>query len=473
MCARIAVGRPRTSSRASSASNRSPRNACVGAAKLRKRTFSGSEPASAAAASTTTSSTRSASARTIAAAAPSVGCAGSTCCVTKTSLLTCADPRRARACGRRTPRASAASARRTSALRRRAARRASRSERMRTSASASARASPGGTSRPLAPSSTMSGMPPARLPTTGLPRANASIATRGEPFRERRQHERSRSVERGSDLRRLEPLCPRRLLGKVAHELLDELSLVSAPDDPQRRAGHLRRGETPRVDEPLHVLVALEHADEERRRLFRQRNDRTRGERRDVEVRRERRHRLDPELPHEVARERRDRAHRIGMANRSTRRAPADRLEQAPQRRSVEARRGVPVAVHLQQHARTAPREPAPGQDAGRFVRALRDHDLRSERAQLAGDPQGKPEIERRRAGGNELETPVVDRAVCGAREDAQLELVAERIPLACERRVEREPVARATDEEDAGLAHVRAAAISTCSRRPKIVSRS
>ncbi len=42
MCASSPVGRPRTSSRASAASKRRPRSACVGAAKLRKRTFAGS-----------------------------------------------------------------------------------------------------------------------------------------------------------------------------------------------------------------------------------------------------------------------------------------------------------------------------------------------------------------------------------------------------------------------------------------------
>src|SRR5205085_12672219 len=56
-----------------------------------------------------------------------------------------------------------------------------RSESTRTSAAASASGSSGGTSTPLTPSVTRSGMPPVRVATTGRPRQNASITIRGSP----------------------------------------------------------------------------------------------------------------------------------------------------------------------------------------------------------------------------------------------------------------------------------------------------
>ncbi len=46
---------------------------------------------------------------------------------------------------------------------------------------ASAATSPGATRRPVSPSSTLSGMPPARVATTGRPCAIASSVTRLEP----------------------------------------------------------------------------------------------------------------------------------------------------------------------------------------------------------------------------------------------------------------------------------------------------
>src|SRR5437588_5709291 len=85
-------------------------------------------------------------------------------------------------------------------------------------------------------------------------------------FRARRQDEEGRVVERARDLGLRQPLLRARLPRQVAHELFDDRLQRSGPDEAQPRLRHARRGPPPRVGESVDILVALEHADEERLR---------------------------------------------------------------------------------------------------------------------------------------------------------------------------------------------------------------
>ena len=129
--------------------------------------------------------------------------------------------------------------------------------------------------------------------------------------------------------------------------------------------------------------------------------------------------------------------------------------------------------MQLEHDARAAPCKLPRGQRGRSFIGALHEQDLRTKRAQLPRDPK--------RQGG--VEDGAVDTARAKrwrkterrivavgpgrrAREDAQIERLAERIPLASERGIERQPVARPPDEQDARL-H-RAISSSFCSSSPK-----
>src|SRR6266480_3813283 len=89
MWATTAPPRRPGSSRVSAVSNFTPRPALLPARNVLTRQLSGSTPGAALSVRTTTSSTRSASARIFGTVAASAGCAGSTCCVMKTSFAIC------------------------------------------------------------------------------------------------------------------------------------------------------------------------------------------------------------------------------------------------------------------------------------------------------------------------------------------------------------------------------------------------
>ncbi len=147
-------------------------------------------------------------------------------------------PRRGPARARRTPRASRPSARMPRPQRRRAGRRARGRSRSARSRRARPGVSPKSTRNPFTPSSTMSGIPPARVPITARPRANASIATLRQALRGRRQQERARVVERTGERRAARAAGPTsRHAGASSSATVGQRSLA---DEVQLGLGHPR-----------------------------------------------------------------------------------------------------------------------------------------------------------------------------------------------------------------------------------------
>ena len=218
-------------------------------------------------------------------------------------------------------------------------------------------------------------------------------------------------------------------------------------------AGQPRRREAPRVGEPVDVLVALEHADEERATAAPATGvDRT-EERVEIHERRERRRRLDARRSHEPGRVARDRPHGVDAPNRLERDAIGQRRQELPRAGAVEPRRGPPVAVHLEDHRLAAPRR----EHGGRLVRALHEHRVGLERLDLAPGAERQLGPEPRPvellAPRHEPERLVARRrAVARAREHAHVELGRERVELALQVRLERQPVARPPDDQDSRL---------------------
>ena len=75
---------------------------------------------------------------------------------------------------------------------------------------------------------------------------------------------------------------------ELGDELVDELPPGALADNHEPRLGQLSDDETPRRHQPVDVLVGLEHPDEERRRLLRERSNGLGGEGREIDVRHER-----------------------------------------------------------------------------------------------------------------------------------------------------------------------------------------
>ena len=195
-------------------------------------------------------------------------------------------------------------------------------------------------------------MPPMPIATAGRPRRNASISTRPRPSERdgsTRHVASSRAAATSACVRRS---VHARLRRQVADERLDHGPLRAAADDAQPRVRHARRGEPPRAGEAVDVLVELEHADEQRRRLLGQRLRRALEEELEVHERGELARRLDAELAHEARRVGRDRAHRVGAAQAERADGVGERRERAPERRAVEPRGRAPVAVQLDDHLR-------------------------------------------------------------------------------------------------------------------------
>ena len=275
MCATTAAGRGRRTS-----SRRERRLEAQAAAGARPRcetggrgSSPGSAPSTAPSASTTTSSTRAASARIFATVAPSTGLAGSTSWVTKTSLT--APPTRSTSSrrARRTPPgspASASAARRAPAPSRSAS---ARSDEHRTSASASAPRVPGGDEDAvLAVARRCRGCRRRARRRPARPRQNASTTIRGSPSeRDGSTSAVASSIARRDLRRRRATASSGRGPGTRRRDARRRPLIVPRPTRRSCADGHTRRGEPPGLRQHLDRLVALEHADEERRRLRRQR----------------------------------------------------------------------------------------------------------------------------------------------------------------------------------------------------------
>ena len=184
--------------------------------------------------------------------------------------------------------------------------------------------SPGSTSRPLTPSSTRSGIPPTRVPTTGRARQNASTMTRPIPSERDGSTSTVDSSSAARDLRLRETRVPHdppaRLTRRAARRPAATCRSRRAEAAPRGRRAATRR---PRLRQPVHVLVALEDADEERLRLLRQRSRRLLQERVEVHVGRKLVRRLEAELAHDARRVARHRANRVRVPQ--PRNAPPDR----------------------------------------------------------------------------------------------------------------------------------------------------
>ena len=269
MCARRTRGAGRGRARAASAaSKRSPRPARVPQRSRWTRQLAGSAPSTARSASTATSSTRAASARIFATVAPSTGLAGSTCCVTKTASRRRPPRRRALACarayssGRREPR-------RASRPRPRRAARERPVGRTRTSASASAAASSGGTSEAVLAVHDDVGDAAGARADTGRPRQNASTTIRGSPS----ERDGSTSAVASSSAAATSGVgslgVQRTRPGNSATSARRRSVIVPRPTRCSGAAGKPRRSQPPGVGEHVDRLVALEHADEEQARARR------------------------------------------------------------------------------------------------------------------------------------------------------------------------------------------------------------
>ena len=266
-------------------------------------------------------------------------------------------------------------------------------------------------------------------------------------------------VERPNDVGRLESRVPCHAPGEIANERLRDVSVAPVADDAKLALRDARGGEPPRFGDRVDVLVALEDADEQRRRPVRQAGHRRVGERRQLGVGRERADRLDPCLANDPARERRQRANGVRVANRDERSAIREGGDHGSRLRAVEPRPCPPVAVDLDDDGRVAPGEPAACERPERLVRALRQDRVRWSPAQLACDPERQRAVEprpverRQSSAALEQERRVpVGRTPRRGREDTKVESFAERVELPLERRAQRNRVPRAADHEDARL---------------------
>ena len=252
-------------------SKRSPRPTRRRERKRCTRQFRGSTPSTAESASTTSSSTRAASARSFATVAPSTGLAGSTCCVTTTSL-TSGPPwraRRARPPARRTRPPCTPSPPRARGRRPRAAARAPGRRGCARARRRSRPAAPGSTRSPVSSGQTTSGIPPARAPTTARPRQSASSTTRGVPS----EREASSSSHASSSAFTTSGVSSLALPGDLIREVADQPLGDVARAGRRRRAAAVAagtRGAASRHASAIgvDVLVALEDTDVERDRAL-------------------------------------------------------------------------------------------------------------------------------------------------------------------------------------------------------------
>ena len=183
--------------------------------------------------------------------------------------------------------------------------------------------------------------------------------------------------------------------GKVAPQLLDLVELRALTDDHQPRLGKAGCQHAPRARQSLDILVALERADEDHRRLLRQRRHRSFGEGGEVAVRRERdRRRLAADLLDELPCEGRDRARRVGAPHGPLCEPVDHHGHEPPRARAVGARERPPVTVHLDDHGRATAREPPAREGGGADDRVGGDDRVRRESPDLIADAQRQPQVE-------------------------------------------------------------------------------
>ena len=276
------------------------------------------------------------------------------------------------------------------------------------------RGSPGGTSSPLrrprrCPGSRRRARRRRRAAAERLHRARAAAPPRTTAARAP-----SAASSAAATCRRRHLARPTRAPGKSRTSASATSRSASRSDEVQRRLRHARRGEPPRVGEPVHVLVPLEHADEERARLRRaaaRGGDAGTPRRRSTrESRRPARRRARAR----ASRERRDGAHRVRAAHRRGRDRRAEPAEQPAQRASRTAAspcpsRRAPRRRRVRGSARARARASAARTSYGLCATTAR----RAERAELAAvhgqrEPEREPSSARGRSGGTREASVVV-----------------------------------------------------------------
>ena len=295
----------------------------------------------------------------------------------------------------------------------------------------------------------MSGMPPPFVPTTIRPRANASSTTRPSPS----GYEGSTSARAASraldDLGRRQLPVMLDLPRQFGDETIDHLVARALADDHEHRVGPLRCNPPPGLCEAVDVLVRLERADEDDPLCLGHGNERWIAECAQIAVGGKAGGRGPPCHARDERRgETGQRARRIGVTDAETRDGIGGQGDQPPCGRAVRAREGARIAVHLHDELGLGSREGARGARRGTDVRIRGDDHVCRERAQRAGDLERKPRIERGGAVGEEPEARI---AVAGSGvQDAEVEHLRERIPLALEPGGEWQRQAPAADEENA-----------------------
>ncbi len=329
------------------------------------------------------------------------------------------------------------------------------------SASANAPASSGGTSSPVSPSETTSGIPPTRLPTTARPRHAASITTRPIPSERdgsTSSVDASSAVATPSVVREGVHSTRRR---QLVDEPLRNRGERALTHDVQSRSRHRLGHAAPRFGQHVESLVPLEHADEERARCVRKWRDGVRREGLEIHERRELGHGLDALCPDELGRVRADRPDPVGTVERAASEHVGKGIEQPPRSRAVEPRRRAPVAVKVEDHGAGRPRKATGDQRESRLLRPLRDDRVGLESTKLAGDPPREPQVvegavERSDRGRTREHQPRVGRVlpVEGGPELPPVELAGKRLEAPLQRPAEREAETTSTDEEDTRAAH-------------------
>ena len=307
---------------------------------------------------------------------------------------------------------------------------------------------------PVSPSSTMSGIPPTRLPTTPRPRQNASTTTRPRPSERdgstRTLASSSALATSGVDNDSVHRVCA----GSSATSCSATSRSVPRPTRCEPRVRDARGGQAPGVSQHVDRLVPLEDADEQSDRLFGQRDRLALDERLEIHERGELGRRLDTRGAHEPGRIRRDRPHAVTLAQPTAGERVGERRERPAPRRPVEPCRRRRIAVDVRDHACRDARERASEHAERRLLRALSEHGVRPERAQLTCHAKREKRVERRSVErpwpdrAHELETRVGPAPSTRARENSNVELGRERVELLGERGRQRKGVPRPPDHE-------------------------
>ena len=161
--------------------------------------------------------------------------------------------------------------------------------------------------------------------------------------------------------------------------------------------GDARCGKSPRLGERLDRLVALEHPDEQELRRLRAAGagGRSRNGSRSMNAGNSAAG-STPEASHDVARERREGADPVGLANRPLGERVREGCKGAAQRRAVQAGGRTGVTVQVEDDAGLAPRQTAAQERERGLLRALHEHRVRSAALQLPRDEEGEAGVVQR-----------------------------------------------------------------------------